>query len=160
MSQTNNPYVVRPTNHTTRMDKSHLWMVMVMVTPKSSLNHYNPHHNPLLGYPLSQNIYALFHVVEHTKMLTYNVPMNHIERPSSQYNHPDTLLITYITNTTKNSHHHITIQKVRTCMDIKGNDEVDMLAKQGAQALHVIVAPLYLISHQTPYWPGIPSTST
>lgn len=70
--------------------------------------------------------------------------LNHIKSLSSQYNHPNKLLIAYIINT---------IQKVCSQTNISGNEEFDKLAKQGAKAPHIIATLLYLIGHQTPYWP-------
>jgi hypothetical protein len=85
---------------------------------------------------------------------------NHTKSPSFQSNHHDKLLIAYIINTIKNSHHRFTIQKVRAHTNITGNEEVDNFAKQGVDTPHIISTPFHIIGHQTPYWPSIPPTST
>lgn len=85
---------------------------------------------------------------------------NHIKSPSFQSNHHDKLLIAYIINTIKNSHHRFTIQKVHAHTNITGNEEVHNFAKQGVDTPHIISTPFHLFGHQTPYWPSIPPTST
>ena len=85
---------------------------------------------------------------------------NPIKSPSFQSNHHDKLLIAYIINTIKNSHHRFTIQKVHAHTNITGNEEVHNFAKQGVDTPHIISTPFHLFGHQTPYWPSIPPTST
>ena len=57
-------------------------------------------------------------------------------------------------------HHNNTIRKVRAHTNIAGNDEVDKVAKQGAEQPCNLDTPFHFIGHQTPYWPSIPPTST
>lgn len=59
-----------------------------------------------------------------------------------------------------NSHHNITICKVRAHVNISSNDVVDKLAKQGAKKPCILDTPFHLIRHQTLYWSSIPPTST
>ena len=95
----------------------------------------------------SQQSYTFLIVIEHTKslptdafILTYSlnnlyILLNHIRIPSSQYDHQDKLLITQIINTLKNSHHNITIHKVKAHTNIIRNDKADNMAKQGGKQL-------------------------
>lgn len=83
-------------------------------------------------------------VAEHTKTLPFHTFMftnslnsmylllNHIRNSSSHYNHPGKLLIIQIVNTLKIFHHNTTIRKVEAHTHIIGSDNVDKLAKQGA----------------------------
>ena len=83
---------------------------------------------------------------------------NHIRHPSSQYNHPDKLLIVAIVNHITWSMHKITIQKIRAHIGIISNEIVDQLANDGALLNKPMNTPMIHMAHITPYWlNGVPT---
>lgn len=109
----------------------------------------------LMGYLniLQVELFAILLAIEHTRSLNMDafiftnnlnniyIPLNHIKHCSSEYNHPNKLLIAQIIATIKSSKHDITIHKARAHTNIVGNNKVDKLTKRRAQKPNILVTP-------------------
>jgi ribonuclease HI len=72
--------------------------------------------------------------------------------PSALRNHPDKKLLQAIIQEAKLQKSHTTLQKVRAHIEIKGNEKVDILAKDGTDQPEITNAEEIYDAHNTPFW--------
>ena len=75
-----------------------------------------------------------------------------IKHPSIHNNHPDKTILSEMVKMLQQRNHPLTIYKVRTHSNIRGNDKANSLAKEGNELEHRHPCFPHELVHSTPYY--------